>query len=216
MAQVKIEIDPSIDPVSYIFDILFDCKARLVDLTPDEDLKDYGTYHTGMSMMDDANMTQLVPCCLSIAQIATHMDKGFEIRFTHPVDVLKMYEFAQNLLMKWANMLGNQSLNADNAPIEDLLKLDRFTSVIYEQAKFYDAPKLTSIEQRFGNTMSFGSILSMFGQDKRNEAARLDTLKTSHRKGFSELFLEHQMRTDPSLGMEMGLDIFGKGLNDRK
>ena len=216
MAKVTIEIDPNQDPANYIFDIVFDCKARLVDLTPDEDLKDYGHYHTGMSMMDDANMTQMVPCYMSISQIAKHMDRGFDIRFTHPEDVLKMYEYAQNLLMRWAAMLGNQSLNASSTPTEDLLKLDRFTSAIYEQAKFYDQPKLTSLEQRFGTGMSFGAIMDMFNKNNQKEAHRIESLTTKHRRGYSELFLEHQMRTDPSMGMEMGLDIFGKGLNDRK
>ena len=30
MAKVTIEIDPNQDPANYIFDIVFDCKARLI------------------------------------------------------------------------------------------------------------------------------------------------------------------------------------------
>lgn len=216
MAKVTTEINPALDPVCYIFDIMFECKARLVDLTPDEDLKDYGHYSTGMQMMDDANMVQMVPCYLSIQQIATHMAKGFVISFVHPTDVLKMYEFTQNFLMQWASQLGNQSLNAAKAPIDDLLKLDNFCTAIYDQAKYYDEPKLTSIEQRFGTGMSFGAVMAMFGQDKKDANARIETLTTKRRRGFTELFLEHQMRNDPSMGQTTGLDIFGKGLNDRK
>jgi hypothetical protein len=212
------EIDPDKDPMIYVFDILFDCKARLVDLTPEQDLKDYGHYMTGMQMMDEANMTQLVPCTLSCAQIAEHMSKGFHIRFVHDRDVLKMYEFTQNHLMRWAAALGYQSLNAAKAPIEELVKLDQFCSVIYEQAKFYDEPKLNSIEQRFGRQQSFGAILEMFNNSNGGgaaEQARIDNLVTKRRKGFSQLFEEYQMRNDPSIQGNMGLDIFARGLNDR-
>lgn len=217
MAKVNIEIDPNMDPVSYVFDIKFDCQARLVDLTSDEDLKDFGHYSTGMTMMDQANMTQMVPCLLSIAEIAKHMDRGFDIRWTHPSDVLKMYEYTQNLLIQWAAKIGNKGLNDDATPIDDLLILDRFASIVYEQAKFYDEPKLNSLDQNFGRTMSFGAIIEMFGQHKVNRANEIETLTTKRRRGFSELFLEAQMRENPSMGMDFGHEIFNTGgLNDRK
>lgn len=216
MARITLEIIPENNPVVYIFDIKFDCKARLIDLTPEEDIKDFGHYQTGMPMMDDANMTQLVPCSLSISEIATHMDKGFHIRFVHSQDVLKMYEFTQNFLLQWVNQLNAMSLNHATAPVNELIKLDRFCSTIYEQAKYYDEPKLNSLDQRFGTSMSFDSIRGMFGSGKKDEQARLDNIGTKHRKGFSELLLEHQMRSDPSIGNNLGLDIFARGLNDRK
>lgn len=198
-APVNLEINPDVDSGSYIFDVVFECKTRNIDLITDEDLRNFGSYSTGMESMDRDNMTQLVSANLCIATMAEHFSKGYTLRYVHAQDVLKIYEFTQHHLNRWVSFLGGTSLNGGGAPIDDLIKLDLYCTSVYEQAKFYDEAKLTSIEQRFGNARSFGAIKGMFfgEQDSRDEIERKITV---HRKGFSELFREVQMKK--SMGFE--------------
>ena len=199
---VNIEIDPTQPPDIYIFDIVFECKARNIDLISDEDIKDYGTFSTGMETMDIDNMTQMVSANLSIEKMATHRNKGYELRYCHAEDVLKIYEYTQHYLNRWVAIIGSGgSLNGSGAPIDDLVTLDKFCSEVYEQAKFYDNVKLTSLEQRYGVNVGFNAIRSMFvGSDASDKENKLADTVAKHRKGFSELLREYQVRKDPSFG----------------
>lgn len=197
---VKIEIDPDQDSSIYVFDIVFECRVRNMDLISDEELRDYGSFSTGMEIMNNDNMTQLVAANLSITQMATHVSKGYSLRFIHAQDVLKIYEFTQHHLQRWASNLHNVSLNGAKAPLDDLIILDTFCNVVYEQAKYYDQAKLTSLEQRFGTKLGFNAIKSMFNSSNNDLVEKLEKQATQHRKGFSELFREVQMKKSLQLG----------------
>ena len=131
--------------------------------------------------------------------MAEHVSKGYALRFVHAVDVLRIYEFTQNHLQRWASSLGATSLNGSGAPLDDLIKLDAFCSNVYEQAKYYDQVKLTSLEQRFGTTMGFNAIKNMFGGQDHVAVEKMEKINTTHRRGFTELFKEIQMKKSMSL-----------------
>ena len=200
---VNLEINPDLDSALYIFDVVFECKVRNMDLITDEDLRNFGSYSTGMELMDNDNMTQLISANLTIAQIAEHVSKGYLLRYSHAQDVLKIYEFTQHHLQRWVGRLGAASLNGAGAPLDDLIKLDTFCSSVYEQAKYYDEAKLTSLELRFGSDKGFRAIKRMFSGEHSATIERLDKITTTHRKGFSELFREIQMKK--SMGLNEGI-----------
>lgn len=196
---VNVEIDPNKDSSEYIFDVLFEVKVRNVDLISEQELKNYGSYSTGMELFDQDNMTQLVSANLSIAQMAEHRSKGYHLRYVHPRDVLKIYEFTQHHLNRWVSALTmtGGSLNGGGAPLNDLMILDRYCSEVYEQAKFYDQAKLTSLEQRYGIHAGFGAIQKMFEKSNTAKEDKLKEITVKHRKGFSDLFQEIQVKRNP-------------------
>lgn len=202
---VNLEIDPDLDSVMYIFDVLFECKVRNMDLISDMELKDFGSFNTGMELMNKDNMTQLTSANLSIAQMTEHVSKGYLLRFVHDQDVLKIFEFTQHHLQRWVGRIGASSLNGNGIPLDDLIKLDTFCTGVYEQAKYYDEAKLTSIEQRFGTNNGFNAIKKMFSGENSINTERLEKIGTTHRKGFSELFREIQMKK--SMGMGDGINM---------
>ena len=202
---VNLDIDPDLDSAMYIFDVVFECKVRNMDLISDSDLRDFGSYATGMELLDNDNMTQLVSANLNIAQMTEHVSKGYTLRFVHDQDTLKIYEFTQHHLQRWVGRIGASSLNGGGIPLEDLIKLDTFCTSVYEQAKYYDEAKLTSIEQRFGTNKGFNAIKKMFSGEQIVTDERLEKLGTTHRKGFSELFREIQMKK--SMGINDGINM---------
>lgn len=202
---VNLEINPDLDSAMYIFDVVFECKVRNMDLISDNDLRDFGSFSTGMELMDNDNMTQMSSANLSIAQITEHINKGYTLRYVHAQDVLKIYEFTQHHLQRWVGRIGASSLNGAGIPLDDLIKLDTFCTSVYEQAKYYDEAKLTSLEQRFGTNKGFGAIKRMFSGEQVKTDERLDKLNTTHRKGFSELFRDIQMKK--SMGLNEGINM---------
>lgn len=202
---VNLEINPDLDSSTYIFDVVFECKVRNADLISDNELREFGSFSTGMEMLDIDNMTQLVVANMSISAMAVHISKGYSLRYVHAQDVLKIYEFTQHHLQRWVGRLGSASLNGNGAPLDDLIKLDVFCSDVYEQAKYYDQAKLTSLEQRFGTHQGFSAIKKMLsGQNVINEE-KTEKINTLHRKGFVELFKDIQMKK--SMGFNDGLNM---------
>lgn len=195
-SPVNIEIDPNNDSSVYIFDIVFECRARYVDLLSEEELKDFGSFHTGMIELDSHNMTQLVSANLSVAQMAEHVSKNYTLRFVYPQDVLKMYEYTENHLNRWMAKLSQMSLNGEGAPLDDLIKLDNFCSMVYEQAKFYDKPKLDSLQQKYGSTRSFDYVMDILNSAPTNKESKLKETAAKHRRGYSELFYDMKMKKD--------------------
>lgn len=193
-SPVRIEIDPNLDSSVYIFDIVFECKARYVDLLSEEDLKDFGSFHTGMKELDTHNMTQLVSANLNIAQMAEHLSKNYTLRFVYPQDVLKMYEYTEHHLNRWMIKLNEMSLNGEGAPLDDLIKLDNFCSLVYEQAKFYDEPKLDSLQQKYGSTRSFDYVMNILNTTSNNKDSKIKETAAKHRRGYSEMLLDMKMR----------------------
>jgi hypothetical protein len=202
---VNLEINPDLDSAMYIFDVLFECKVRNMDLIPDSELKEFGSFDTGMELMNRDNMTQMTSANLNIAQMTEHVSKGYTLRFVHDQDVLKIYEYTQHHLQRWVGHIGATSLNGSGIPLDDLIKLDTFCTGVYEQAKYYDEAKLTSIEQRFGTNNGFSAIKKMFSGDNSINTERLEKIGTTHRKGFSELFRDIQMKK--SMGMGDGINM---------
>ena len=207
---VTLEIDPAVGSEVYVFDVFFECRVRNIDIISDADLKDFGSFSTGVPMLDMDNMTQMVSANMSISQLAEHTSKGYPLRFVHAEDVLKVYEYTQNHLNRWVVQLDKMSLNGDSLPIDDLIKLDVFCSEIYEQAKYYDNNKLTNIEKRFGQVVSFQNIKNMFTKVKENEKEnKLAEISTKHRKGYADLFNEYLLRKDPSFGSVNSIRLNG-------
>lgn len=193
---VSVEIDPEQDSAIYIFDVFFECKVRSVDLLTEDELKNFGSFNTGMEMFNHDNMTQLVSANLSIAQIAEHLSKGFLLRYVHAQDVLKLYEFTQHHLNRWMSRLSGTSLNGSGMPVDDLIKLDLFCSSVYEQAKFYDMGKLTSLEQRYGVSFGFNAVREMFNSSNQAKVAKLQETVGKHRKGYIDLLNEIKMKKE--------------------
>ncbi len=211
---VNIEINPDIDPREYVFDIFFEVRAKNVDLIDDDDLRDFGSFDTGMEMMNNDNMTQLVYANMTVAKMAIHRSKGYELRYCHAQDVLKIYEYGQHYLHRWAAALtsgGNlNSQSVFDKVVGDLIVLDNFCMEVFEQAKMYDNHKLTSLEQRYGVNTGFDAVRNMFSSNRKSDVqAELDRKTSTRRKGFSDLFREIQIRRDPAFGSPNKIQLNG-------
>jgi hypothetical protein len=208
---VTLELNPDLPSTMYIFDVVFECKIRNVDLLSEDELRMFGTQDTGMDIFNEANTTQMVSANLTIAEMAKHHGRGNHFRYVFAQDTLKIYEFTQHHLTQWATHLGGLSLNNAQVPIEDLMLLDDYCSTVYEQAKFYDQAKLTSLEQRFGRDMNFSSIVDLFSNQEEKQNVFIEKAQSRHRRGYMELFREFQMRNGGRSDMD---DLGIRGLND--
>lgn len=191
---VTIELDPKYDSSSYVFDVTFECIVREIDTMSDNDIMMFGVLDTGIESFNQANATQKIKVNFTIEQMAVHRSKNNSLAIVHPSDALKIYEFTQNHLQKWAQRLGTANMNGTRAPLEDLIMLDTFCNEIYEQAKYYDSTKVDSIERAFGRGMF--SIREMLTAPKSPNSV-IEQKNAQRRNGFADLFRDFAMKKNP-------------------
>lgn len=129
--------------IALIFEERFLVKVPYIDTCSDDYLKIFGTPTTGDKDIDKVVNSEWVDVCIPICDMVDYYRKGVNIKVTRPGDVKKIYDNISAHLSKWANNL-DYGLNIGNAPIQDLIDLDRFANIVYAHAKYHITPELVS------------------------------------------------------------------------
>lgn len=139
------------DTAYYIFHELFLCRVPLIQLRSIEEIREYGMPSAWDPIIDRqiANEPQVV--MLSIARMAELVDQGATVGVVRPEDTKRIYDRVTDHLIAWKHHITSK-LNVGKAPIEDLLKLDRFANKVYEHAKFHMNEEF--LESQFGRAFS--------------------------------------------------------------
>lgn len=148
------------DTTALIFEERFLVKVPYIDSCSDDYLKIFGTPTTGDRDIDKVVNAAWIDICIPICDMVEYYRKGVNIKVTQPSDVKKIYDNISAHLTRWANNLG-RGLNVGNAPIQDLIDLDRFANVVYVHAKYHITPELvTSVMGQ--NLSSIGGMEGIF------------------------------------------------------
>lgn len=122
-----------------------------------EDLRHFGVPMTGDPEYDKQVKNEVRALMLPIDKMAELYEGGAEIGIINYADTRRIYERIEAHLEAWAKHLKG-SLNQLNAPVKDLLLLDKFAHSVYEFAKweFLDADSFmeTIMGKINGQTMS--------------------------------------------------------------
>lgn len=126
-------------PAWWLFHELFHCRAQRIQLMSMEEMKEYGTPTSGDPDFDAQMRNERVDVMLPIAgprSMVTYWDQGITIGVANEKDTKRIYELIANHLEAWRHHL-TTDLNNRGAPLDELLKLDKFASVVYKHAKFH-------------------------------------------------------------------------------
>jgi len=118
-----------------IFERLFYCRVPKIDLISVEELEQFGSPATGFKDVDEDMRKELVDRYLNIATMAELFERGTRVRIREYADTATIYDLITAHLERWKQILYN-SFNMRDAPIRDLLLLDKFANAIYTKAKF--------------------------------------------------------------------------------
>lgn len=135
MATEKIPIDASKDSTFYIWDMLFMASVPESALINIEEYKIRGRPSTGDLELDRMNSNALTTTWMNIARMVEFRTMGVPVRIHSDEDVKTIYEYIQHHLLAWSSKVQRGGNNID-APLDDLLAMERFAEEIFQHAKW--------------------------------------------------------------------------------
>jgi hypothetical protein len=124
------------DTAWWIFKELFHCRVQRIQTVSIEEMKEYGTPTSGDPTFDAQMRHERVDRMLTIAQMVEYWEAGVTVGVVEEKNTKKIYELIANHLTAWRHKLDNE-LNNRGAPLDELMKLDKFANVVYSHARFH-------------------------------------------------------------------------------
>lgn len=127
------------DTSYFIWEPLFRVRVPQLQTTSAEYLRHFGTPTTGDASIDRDLANQLIDTAIPIIKMVEYYKKGIPVYIVKTADTKTIYEYIENHLLAWKRKL-EVGVNIANAPIDDLIVLDKFANSIYEHAKYHFSP----------------------------------------------------------------------------
>lgn len=130
-----------------------------------EDIRRTGVVITGIPAIDNDIQNQWITTMMPIATMAEHYKEGTPIKVVSESDVKVIYEQISHHIHAWRQRL-ERGVNLGDAPIDDLILLDRFANTIYEHAKYQFTPEIAnSIIAQHLNSVQLINAHNFFSSD---------------------------------------------------
>lgn len=128
------KVDPRFtDP---IWSDLYRVRVPMLGSRSIEDIRMRGVVLSGNKDVDKDIENRLIVTYITIDKMVEHHRNNVPIRLCHAGDARKIYEAITPHVQRWMYHL-ETSVNTRNVPLEDLLAMEHFASVVYEHAKYY-------------------------------------------------------------------------------
>lgn len=124
-----------VDTTIKIFDYLYRVRINYMLSRSVEDLRQNGMTISGIASYDADIKNQMINMQLSIAQMVDYFAEGVPVYVTDPKDTREIYESISAHIYAWKSRL-ERGINIGDAPIEDLINMDKFANSVYAHAKF--------------------------------------------------------------------------------
>lgn len=117
-----------------LFNCMFSCTVRALDTYSTDYLELRGTVTQQNSLKDRQAASAIIYREMTINTMLELFRSGAKISVLDPADTKKIYDIIAEHLEDWKEYL-NTRLNTGDAPLDDLVELDRFATVVYKHAK---------------------------------------------------------------------------------
>lgn len=160
------------DTTKAIWENLYLVRLPSLDATSVDFLKAHGTYITGDRRIDAANANSWLTTYITIAKMVELHKEGVAISVINPDDTKRIYDAIEAHLLAWRSEL-EYGVNIGNAPVQDLMDMDKFANTVYHHAKYHITPELIEslfarrIQDRFKATPN--KMLKPLVTDESNE-----------------------------------------------
>lgn len=120
----------------YLWHQKFWCRvSNILSMTP-EYLEHFGMPTSGDPLIDQQTANELVDRYLSVNEMVELYKRGVPIYVRYEKDTVKIYEFISAHLTAWKQRI-DQEWNVRDAPLDDLLVLDQFATIVYKHARHH-------------------------------------------------------------------------------
>lgn len=178
------------DSSYYIFNEKYLCKVKYIDTRSADHIKMFGMNTSGVREIDKEAANELITTYLTISQMAEYFKRGSNVRVVKIQDTKRIYERITDHLNSWKHNL-EYGLNNRDAPIEDLLLLDKLACAVYTHAQHFFTEKVIDsllLRQISGIApMTRESLINNFNKNK-------DKVTEERKEGFANPEVEIKAR----------------------
>lgn len=126
-----------------IWEALFEISVPYKDTVSEQYARLFGMPTVGDAAIDADMHNQPIYTYATINKMVEYHKLGVVVKVINHADTKRIYDIINAYLLIWKNKLEN-GINIGNAPIDDLVLLDRFASVVYEHAVQHFRPDLVN------------------------------------------------------------------------
>ena len=190
------QIDDQKDSSFYIFDVMFLISVNQLDITTSDYIEQLGFVDSGDSGINREIAKECIQTQASIATMVDYIKKGISFHIVNSEDTVVIHEYIQHHLERFARkMSGNQRLNRNAYPIDDLLSLEHLADKVYGHAKFLE----TGVDERgfFEKMLESAGLIGFFsGSGEKSEEEIADLPENRERESFADVFKKKQQTLD--------------------
>ena len=186
------------DLVKKIWEWLYMCTVPVLQSRSIEDIRANGFIMSGDKQLDKELMNDRLRRYMTINHMVEFFEKGVTIGVVHYNDTKEIYETVQSYLAVWYDRL-KHGVNIREAPISDLLTLDKFATAVYPHAKPFFTPEIlqSDFARHFMDTQRV-AVSNLFtnqapGIDQgltryNEETKKIEKVENDDRESFAEKF----------------------------
>jgi phage-related protein len=186
-----------------LFDRYFLVRMNYLNSRSVDQLRRFGQRVSGVAEIDRNLDKQEIVTELTVNAMFEKFRSGVTIKLVRYSDAAEVYRIIHAHLIKWAEYI-TTGINVGNAPLSDLVELDRFASVVYDKAVnvFSEQERTSALAGTFQRVQSinFNNILTRARKSEYHSVEttangvevmrvkELDTPKIIERTSFKDLF----------------------------
>lgn len=112
----------------------YKCRLRLIETRSIDELREYGMPTVFDKEYDNATANELVIRMLTVNEMVEYYKKNVSIFVVNYDDTKLIYDDIMTHLKAWKHYLDTTLMSSGDAPVEDLILLDKFANIVYKHA----------------------------------------------------------------------------------
>lgn len=119
-----------------IFDKLYRVSIPTRQMQTIEEQRTFGIRAIGDKTLDNALLNERTITWISIDKMIDYFKEGVTVGIIDPSDCKRIYDAISPHLSHWIGHF-QRGVNFSNAPVEDLILMDKFAATVYSHAKYH-------------------------------------------------------------------------------
>lgn len=195
------------DSSYYIFNEKYHCTVPHIDMRSSDHIKLFGMPSCGIKEIDRETANERIETYLSINQMIEYFKRGALVGVRKVEDTKTIYERITDHLNAWKRQLQN-GLNNGDAPIDDLILMDKFANAVYAHAQYQFTEEIiySLLLRQIGGIMPFNrdNLINNMQESRRRkenrdkppeEQEKKEEEQRAQRASMEDFFSTYQGRT---------------------
>lgn len=185
-----------------VWEYLYKVRVPFLQYRSLDHIKTFGVHLTGIPEIDNDKTNEIISVMIPVAKMVECYVNGVSVLVPSSTDIKDIYDTISDHIHAWKKMLQN-GINIGDAPIDDLIAMDKFANSIYTYAKYEFTPEiLNSIianqlanVQKVNVTNFFANSPTIVDNDTERGVTRINAEPTPERDSYADFFKSRLIHT---------------------